>query len=192
MSSRITNHELLGLGLAIVFLFGCSGSEQVSEQAAPDASSDRTKPSGRMSTPDDKEEDVLPFLKNKKKAAPETEGSETKTGEEATESNTDQKLPGLDESNTDTDVEDSDESNVEADSGDDTDEVEDSTAGKTSAKRSAGRTRKLGPPAEPSGNVGTDPGDTLPEISGTDVDGVDFALSDYEGKVKMVDFWGDW
>ena len=30
------------------------------------------------------------------------------------------------------------------------------------------------------------------EISGPDVDGVDFKLSDYRGKVVFLDFWGDW
>lgn len=31
-----------------------------------------------------------------------------------------------------------------------------------------------------------------PDIEGTDIDGVDFKLSDYRGKVVMLDFWGDW
>jgi thiol-disulfide isomerase/thioredoxin len=31
-----------------------------------------------------------------------------------------------------------------------------------------------------------------PEISGTDTDGVAFKLSDYKGKVILLDFWGDW
>lgn len=45
---------------------------------------------------------------------------------------------------------------------------------------------------EPSGKTGTKVGDTIPEISGKDVEGMRFRLSDYEGKVVMVDFWGDW
>lgn len=32
----------------------------------------------------------------------------------------------------------------------------------------------------------------VPEIEGEDVDGVEFKLSDYKGKVVMIDFWGDW
>lgn len=32
----------------------------------------------------------------------------------------------------------------------------------------------------------------VPDISGEDIDGVEFKLSDYEGKVVMIDFWGDW
>jgi hypothetical protein len=31
-----------------------------------------------------------------------------------------------------------------------------------------------------------------PEISGEDLDGVPFKLSDYRGKVVLLDFWGDW
>lgn len=31
-----------------------------------------------------------------------------------------------------------------------------------------------------------------PEITGQDVDGVEFKLSDYLGKVVVLDFWGDW
>ena len=31
-----------------------------------------------------------------------------------------------------------------------------------------------------------------PEIVGTDLDGVEFKLSDYRGKVVFLDFWGDW
>jgi hypothetical protein len=35
-------------------------------------------------------------------------------------------------------------------------------------------------------------GKTAPDIEGQDLDGVDFKLSDYRGKVVMLDFWGDW
>ncbi|MHB8520806.1 MAG: peroxiredoxin family protein [Limisphaerales bacterium] len=35
-------------------------------------------------------------------------------------------------------------------------------------------------------------GKPAPEIEGQDVDGGRFKLSDYRGKVVMVDFWGDW
>ena len=31
-----------------------------------------------------------------------------------------------------------------------------------------------------------------PDIEGPDTDGVDFKLSDYRGKVVMLDFWGNW
>lgn len=46
--------------------------------------------------------------------------------------------------------------------------------------------------ATPTGKKGTNPGDELPEITGRDMDGNAFKLSDYRGKVIMVDFWGDW
>ena len=36
------------------------------------------------------------------------------------------------------------------------------------------------------------PGKVAPDIEGEDVDGVRFKLSDYRGKVVVLDFWGDW
>lgn len=35
-------------------------------------------------------------------------------------------------------------------------------------------------------------GKVVPEIEGEDVDGVKFKISDYRGKVVMLDFWGHW
>lgn len=35
-------------------------------------------------------------------------------------------------------------------------------------------------------------GKQAPEITGEDVDGKKFSLSDYRGKVVVLDFWGDW
>lgn len=35
-------------------------------------------------------------------------------------------------------------------------------------------------------------GKPAPEITGVDLDDVEFKLSDYRGKVVMIDFWGDW
>lgn len=35
-------------------------------------------------------------------------------------------------------------------------------------------------------------GKVAPDIEGPDIDGVNFKLSDYRGKVVMLDFWGDW
>jgi len=35
-------------------------------------------------------------------------------------------------------------------------------------------------------------GSIAPDIAGVDLDGVEFKLSDYAGKVVMLDFWGDW
>lgn len=35
-------------------------------------------------------------------------------------------------------------------------------------------------------------GKVAPEIAGEDIDGVPFKLSDYRGKVVVLDFWGDW
>jgi hypothetical protein len=35
-------------------------------------------------------------------------------------------------------------------------------------------------------------GMTVPDIAGNDLDGVAFKLSDYRGKVILLDFWGNW
>ena len=35
-------------------------------------------------------------------------------------------------------------------------------------------------------------GKVAPEIEGEDLDGVEFKLSDYRGKVVVLDFWGNW
>lgn len=35
-------------------------------------------------------------------------------------------------------------------------------------------------------------GGVAPDILGEDLDGVSFSLSEYRGKVVMLDFWGDW
>lgn len=35
-------------------------------------------------------------------------------------------------------------------------------------------------------------GKTAPDIEGSDLAGVDFKLSDYRGKIVVLDFWGDW
>jgi cytochrome oxidase Cu insertion factor (SCO1/SenC/PrrC family) len=37
-----------------------------------------------------------------------------------------------------------------------------------------------------------DIGKVAPEIQGKDVEGKSFKLSDYRGKVVVLDFWGDW
>ena len=35
-------------------------------------------------------------------------------------------------------------------------------------------------------------GKQAPEIVGEDLDGVEFKLSDYRGKIVFLNFWGDW
>lgn len=35
-------------------------------------------------------------------------------------------------------------------------------------------------------------GNSVPDIVGTDLDGIDFKLSDYKDKVVMISFWGQW
>ena len=57
--------------------------------------------------------------------------------------------------------------------------------------RGLDRNIKLGPVDEPD-EPGPKVGDVVPEIVGVDIDGVQFQLSDYRGKVVVLDFWGDW
>jgi len=40
--------------------------------------------------------------------------------------------------------------------------------------------------------VGLAVGKLAPEIEGEDIDGTQFKLSDYRGKVVVLDFWGNW
>ena len=40
--------------------------------------------------------------------------------------------------------------------------------------------------------VGFDIGKTAPEITGTDLEGKPMKLSEFRGKVVMLDFWGFW
>jgi hypothetical protein len=40
--------------------------------------------------------------------------------------------------------------------------------------------------------VGREIGNLAPEIQGEDIDGRPFKLSDYRGKVVVLDFWGNW
>ena len=47
-------------------------------------------------------------------------------------------------------------------------------------------------PAAPAADVGLDIGNLAPEIEGEDLKGAAFKLSDYRGKVVVLDFWGDW
>lgn len=79
--------------------------------------------------------------------------------------------------------------------------------GNSDARSQGGRTAKREPKREPksapkmklvaafpnsSGDVGLDAGNLVPEITGEDLEGTSFKLSDYKGKVIMLDFWGDW
>ena len=50
----------------------------------------------------------------------------------------------------------------------------------------------LSAPLVCSAQEGTSIGDVAMEITGEDVDGNPMKLSDYRGKVVMIDFWGDW
>jgi cytochrome oxidase Cu insertion factor (SCO1/SenC/PrrC family) len=51
-----------------------------------------------------------------------------------------------------------------------------------------------GPPIAGRAPMGVPPqvGQEAPEIEGEDIDGKQFKLSDYRGKVVLLDFWGHW
>jgi predicted Zn finger-like uncharacterized protein len=46
--------------------------------------------------------------------------------------------------------------------------------------------------SNPNAAIGLKEGNRAPEISGKDIDGKAFKLSDYKGKVVLLDFWGFW
>jgi hypothetical protein len=52
--------------------------------------------------------------------------------------------------------------------------------------------RPTRPPAAKPGEPGVDVGNLALEIEGEDIDGKKFKLSDYRGKVVLLDFWGNW
>jgi hypothetical protein len=56
------------------------------------------------------------------------------------------------------------------------------------ARRQAGRPSRPSPPSPPELEIGK----VAPDIEGEDIDGVKFKLSDYRGKVVVLDFWGHW
>ena len=51
---------------------------------------------------------------------------------------------------------------------------------------------KTAPKGTGNGNVGLEIGNVAMEIDGEDIDGQRFKLSDYRGKVVVLDFWGNW
>ncbi len=50
----------------------------------------------------------------------------------------------------------------------------------------------LAPQIVPAEQAGPTIGQIAPEISGEDIDGETCKLSDYRGKVVVLDFWGNW
>jgi cytochrome oxidase Cu insertion factor (SCO1/SenC/PrrC family) len=54
------------------------------------------------------------------------------------------------------------------------------------------RARNAGAPQPTQVAEGPHIGEVAPEIEGEDLDGTKFKLSDYRGKVVVLDFWGNW
>ena len=166
---------LFGFGIAMLFMIGCSQGDKVAE------SSPQTKQDTAINSNQD---DVITNLQK---------------GASARQNNTSRKKPKPQKSATPKSNENlpaGSEKPVsrpnEADTVNPGLQGANSENQKPTSEPRAKKPPKLGPPATPTGKTGTDLGDTLPEITGKDVDGVSFSLSDYDGKVKMVDFWGDW
>lgn len=55
-----------------------------------------------------------------------------------------------------------------------------------------GAVAKRVPDVVPAAGIGINVGQLVPEIEAEDIDAVKFKLSDYRGKVVVLDFWGDW
>lgn len=75
----------------------------------------------------------------------------------------------------------------------------DNSSARSEGNRTAKRKAKSAPKMKlvaafpnASGEVGLEAGNLVPEITGEDLEGTEFKLSDYKGKVIMLDFWGDW
>jgi predicted Zn finger-like uncharacterized protein len=60
--------------------------------------------------------------------------------------------------------------------------------------KAVGPQRGIGAGKQPRKDLGPGPvlGKETPEIEGEDIDGKRFKLSDYRGKVVVLDFWGNW
>jgi hypothetical protein len=54
------------------------------------------------------------------------------------------------------------------------------------------RQSALRPPEPVEDSAGLCVGMAAPEVAGEDIDGLSFKLSDYRGKVVLLDFWGNW
>ena len=75
-----------------------------------------------------------------------------------------------------------------------------SEAQKAQAEAAMLRVKELAPNSSAAMRVGAEDfeanrlqiGMEVPDIDGVDLDGVNFKLSDYRGKVVVIDFWGDW
>ncbi len=57
---------------------------------------------------------------------------------------------------------------------------------------SGGPAKPLPPPPAGEAPTGVSRGNKAPDIEGEDADGRPFKLSDYRGKVVLLDFWGNW
>jgi hypothetical protein len=55
-----------------------------------------------------------------------------------------------------------------------------------------GCTRSHPPQGADASAEGLEVGQVAPEIVGQDLEGVPFKLSDYRGRVVVLDFWGNW
>ena len=65
-------------------------------------------------------------------------------------------------------------------------------AGATSLAGCARNNKALRPGEPVEDSSGLTVGAAAPEIAGEDIDGAFFKLSDYRGKVVLLDFWGNW
>ena len=62
----------------------------------------------------------------------------------------------------------------------------------TAANKTFGKVESKKAISKPALQTGIQVGNKAAEIEGEDIDGKKFKLSDYRGKVVMLDFWGNW
>jgi cytochrome oxidase Cu insertion factor (SCO1/SenC/PrrC family) len=55
-----------------------------------------------------------------------------------------------------------------------------------------GEAKRRNPDVKPHPPEALAVGKVAPDIVGEDIDGKEFKLSDYRGKVVVLDFWGNW
>lgn len=65
-------------------------------------------------------------------------------------------------------------------------------SGQDAVAKTGARPKRRKLPKRPAVPAGPAVGTMAPDITGPDIDGEQFSLADYRGKIVMLDFWGNW